>query len=166
MSRGISFEFRYYTKSTALNGLYFSSFVGFQRSTVSDFNFFYLDPSDPEGSIGGNVEMGLNFIGGGIGIGNHWTFKEKFSLDILWAGLGFGGTSFRMEGTELPGEEINFPKVEGNVVKFIERLDDHPSRSFFENGLESSSDAESITITSRNIIPYAKFLNISLGLFF
>ncbi|MFK8045459.1 MAG: hypothetical protein AB8B72_08185 [Crocinitomicaceae bacterium] len=166
LSRGVSFELRYYSNSSALNGLYFSSFICYQKSTVSDFNFFYLDPSVPEGSIGGSVEMGLNFFGGGVGFGNHWTFKEKFSLDILWAGLGLGGSSFKLNGTELPGEDINFPKVEGNIVKFIDRLEDHPSRRFFENGVQSSSTAETITVTSRNIIPYAKFLNISLGIFF
>jgi len=166
LSRGLALEFRYYSQSTALNGLYFSSSLCYQQSSVSDFNFFYLDPTDPDGSLGGSVEMGLNFFGGGIGVGNQWTIKEKFSLDILWAGVGVGATRFKMHGTELPGQDINFPKVEGNIVKFIDRLEDHPSRPFFENGVQSTSTAESITITSKNIIPYFRFLNISLGIYF
>jgi len=160
-SSGFTLELRFYTGAKALKGFYIAPYFGIQNGTLANFDFQFPDKSDPAITHGGNVEMGFNFIGGGLGFGNQWTIADKIAIDILWVGLGVGSNQFNVTGTELPGENVNFADVDSDVRQFIDSQEG-ATRTYLEK-IESVYDAESIKLTSRNLVPYMKVFNFSIG---
>ncbi len=164
-SSGLTLELRYYPKAKALKGFYLAPYIGLQNGSLANFDFDFPDSDNPAITHGGNVEMNFNFIGGGIGIGNQWTVKDRIAIDILWFGFGVGSNNFQLTGTELPGETVNFPAVEQQVEDYIAAQEDGVYKTLLQQ-VETSSDEESIKLSARNLVPYTKFLNFSIGFSF
>ncbi|MFK8045460.1 MAG: DUF3575 domain-containing protein [Crocinitomicaceae bacterium] len=160
-SSGFTLELRYYTGAKALKGFYLAPYFGIQKGTFADFDFQFPDKTNPSITRGGNVEMGFNFVGGGLGLGNQWTIANKIAIDILWIGLGVGSNTFGVTGTELPGEDVDFEQVDSDVKEFIDSQEG-ALKTYFDR-VESFYDEQSIQLTSKNLVPYTKFLNFSIG---
>jgi hypothetical protein len=158
---GLTVELRYYTGAKALKGFYLAPYFGIQRGTFANFDFQFPDNVDPLVTHGGNVDMAFNFIGGGLGLGSQWTIADKLVIDILWVGLGVGSNTSSVSGEELPGQDVDFAKVDAKVKDFISNQSGI-LRTYLDKA-ESSYDAVSYTLTSKNLVPYTKFLNFSIG---
>ena len=161
-SSGLTFEFRFYTGAKALKGFYLAPYFGYQKGTFANFDFQFPDKTNPMMTHGGNVEMGFSFIGGGLGLGTQWLIADKIAIDILWIGLGVGTNTFKVLGTEQPGEQVDFGEVQMDVKEFI----DSQEEGFVKNYLlkiESEVTDDYIKLTSKNLVPYAKILNFSIG---
>lgn len=160
-SSGLTLELRFYTGGKALKGFYLAPYFGLQTGTFENFDFDFADKVNPSITHRGNVDMGFNFIGGGIGIGNQWTIADKISIDILWLGLGVGSTNFGVTGTELPGDEIDFEEIDKDVQAFIDSQDGTVKK--YAEKIQSEVTDEYIKLTAKNLVPYTKFFNISIG---
>ena len=160
-SSGLTLELRYYPGKKALKGFYLAPYFGFQKGTFANFDFEFPDQDNPLVSHGGNVEMGFNFIGGGIGFGNQWILGDKISIDILWFGLGLGTSEFRVLGTEQPGQQLDFDKVEMDVQEFLDSQTGIIKN--YTDKVDIEKTTEFIKLTSNNLTPYMKFFNFSIG---
>lgn len=69
-------EYRFYLseRTTALQGFYVGPFLRYQNLTIKTDNTYYGGTSS---------ETSLNTFGGGVVVGRHWIFKERFSLDAF-----------------------------------------------------------------------------------
>lgn len=160
-SSGLTLELRFYPGAKALKGFYLAPYFGLQKGTFADFDFNFPDETNPLITHGGNVDIGFNFIGGGIGIGNQWTIADRISIDILWVGLGVGSSTLGVTGTELPGEEVDFEAIDKDVQSFIDSQDGAVQK--FTQDIQSEYTDEYIKLTSKNLVPYTKFFNVSIG---
>ncbi|MFK8037508.1 MAG: DUF3575 domain-containing protein [Crocinitomicaceae bacterium] len=160
-SSGLTLELRYYPGSKALKGFYLAPYFGLQTGSFANFDFDFPDNTNELIKHGGNVDMGFNFIGGGLAIGNQWTIADKISIDILWIGLGVGSNNFGITGTELDGQEVDFDAIDKDVEEFINSQDGIVKR--FTSDIRREVTDEYIKLTSKNLVPYTKFFNVSIG---
>ncbi|MFD1553098.1 hypothetical protein DNU06_12270 [Putridiphycobacter roseus] len=163
-SSGLSFELKYFPGKKALKGFYLAPYFGIQKGTLAEFSFDFPDKDNPGLTHGGDVNIGFNFVGGGIGIGNQWIIADRLSIDVLWVGLGVGSNKFIIEGTEQAGEEVDFENIDKDVTDFINAQEGYVKK--YVEKIESEYTDDYIKLTSKNLIPYSKLLNISIGFTF
>jgi opacity protein-like surface antigen len=82
MGFAITPEYRFYLseKTTALQGFYVGPFLRYQNLTVKTSYTDYDTNGNPSRATD---ETALNTFGGGMVVGRHWIFKERFSLDTF-----------------------------------------------------------------------------------
>jgi len=163
-SSGLTFELKYFPGKNALRGFYLAPYFGIQKGTLAEFEFDFPDQDIPGQTHGGDVNVGFNFIGGGIGLGNQWIIADRLAIDILWFGVGVGSNKFLIEGTERDGEEVDFEQIDQDVTNFIDSQEGIVKK--YAEKIQSEYTDEYIKLTSRNLIPYTKILNISIGFSF
>ncbi|MBC6697380.1 DUF3575 domain-containing protein [Hymenobacter puniceus] len=75
-------EYRFYLseKTTALEGFYVGPFLRYQNLAIKTTYTDYNASGNPYTTTS---ETSLNTFGGGVVVGRHWIFKERFSLDAF-----------------------------------------------------------------------------------
>ena len=102
-SSGFTLSLKYFPGDDALKGFYLSPYFGFQKGGVEQFDFNFPDKDIPTTFHGGSVDLGFNFVGAGIGIGNQWVMDNGLTIDVLWLGLGIGSNKISVIGTGYVG---------------------------------------------------------------
>ena len=161
-STGFELQLRYFPKKEALKGFYIAPYFGFQNSSLQPFDFDFPDSDNPGQFHGGIVDMGYSTSGFGIGLGNQWIIGKGLTIDIMWVGLGYGTTKFKIEGTERPGETVDFASIDADVQEFINTTDD-PALEYFASRIEREYTDDYIKLSTKLGIPYGKLLNFSIG---
>jgi len=80
---GIIPEYRFYLseRHPALEGFYVGPFLRFQHLS-QEGQYEQFDPNTGTSTVRSSAAK-LNAFGGGIVVGRHWIFKQRFSLDAL-----------------------------------------------------------------------------------
>ena len=163
-SSGLTLELKYFPGKEALKGFYIAPYFGLQKGTLAQFNFDFPDNDNPGQTNGGKVDIGFSFVGGGIGLGTQWIIGDRLAIDILWIGLGVGSNKFLVEGTERDGEEVDFESIDQDVTNFINSQEGIIKK--YAEKIQSEYTDEYIKLSSRNMVPYTKLLNVSIGFTF
>ncbi|WP_081910710.1 DUF3575 domain-containing protein [Hymenobacter sp. APR13] len=98
---GIMPEYRFYLseKHPAMEGFYVAPFLRFQHlSQKGDYELY--DPITG-GYSRRKVDATLNAFGGGVVVGRHWIFKQRFSLDAQL------GPSYMVSGVSSDGAGVD-----------------------------------------------------------
>jgi hypothetical protein len=154
-SYGLHPQFRYFSEADALNGFYISGMLGFQYTSSSSIPYTFSDFNNME--YPGSVKINDVFVGVGIGVGNQWVTESGFTFDIMWIGLGIGSNQLKLVGKT---DEAN---VTADAYMEVQDFIEENKTTFMANKLSVENDTYSITIRSRNILPYTKLLNFSIG---
>ncbi|AII52254.1 DUF3575 domain-containing protein [Hymenobacter sp. APR13] len=90
-------EYRFYLseRTSALEGFYVGPFLRYQNLTIKTEYTDYNSNGNPTTSTD---EASLNTFGGGVVVGRHWIFKERFSLDTF-LGPSYNGGSISEKST-------------------------------------------------------------------
>jgi hypothetical protein len=108
------------------------------------------------------VNGSFQFLGGGIGIGNHWTTKKSISIDVLWLGFGLGKCNAKLQGTgPLKGY---FKDTYEDHSKYVS--DQQGLIDFLNMDISATYDTKGIYVVAHNTMPIVKILNVSLGFSF
>jgi hypothetical protein len=161
-SHGANFNFRFFPGKNALNGFYISSYVGYQKGKINSSDFAYRSSFDLGHYYSAYVKGSFQFLGGGIGIGNHWTTKKSISIDVLWLGFGLGKCNAKLQGTAaLKGYFKDTYEAHNKYVSNHQDLID-----FLRMDISASYDTKGIYVVAYNTMPMVKILNVSLGFSF
>lgn len=98
---GIVPEYRFYLseKHPAMEGFYVAPFLRFQHLSQSGTYESY-DPITGNSTLR-DIDATLNAFGGGVVVGRHWIFKQRFSLDAQL------GPSYMISGVDSPDPNVD-----------------------------------------------------------
>ncbi len=161
-SVGFGFQLKYFPKKEALKGFYLAPYFGYQSSGIDPFNFSFPDSDNPNVTHGGIADINLNVTGVGIGLGNQWIIADVLAIDIMWIGLGYGVSNLNIKGTEQPGEDIDFAKIDADVQNFLNTTDEQLISNYADN-VTTEYTNDYIKASVKQGIPYTRFLNFSIG---
>ncbi len=161
-SFGFGFQLRYFPKKEALKGLYLAPYFGFQRNSIDPFDFDFPDKDNPGQTNGGQADISSTLMGVGLGIGNQWIIGKGLTVDIMWIGLGYGTSNLKIEGTERPGETVDFAEIDADVNNFLDNDLEDPFHKYGQR-IESEYTDDYIKLTLKQGIPYTRLLNFSIG---
>jgi hypothetical protein len=161
-SHGANFNFRFFPGKNALNGFYISSHFGYQKGKINSSDFAYRSSFYLSHYYSAYVKGSFQFLGGGIGFGNHWTTKKLISIDVLWFGFGLGKCNAKLQGTaSLKGY------FKDTYEDHNEYVSDHQGLIDFLNmDISATYDTKGIYVVAHNTMPIVKILNVSLGFSF
>lgn len=115
--------------------------------------------------VNGNLETidhrtTFGSTGGGIGIGTQWLIDDRFSIDVMWLGIGLTRGKIKTKLTSSFSSD-DWDEVESEWREIAQKSD-----IGFINESEVTSDDNGVQISARNPMPVILRASISVGYYF
>ncbi|MFK8036711.1 MAG: DUF3575 domain-containing protein [Crocinitomicaceae bacterium] len=155
-------QLRYYLQGEAIKGLYIAPYLGFRNARIKDLEYSFTHP-DFGTDHAGEFRMRGNILGLGVGIGNHWVNASGLSLDIMWIGVGFGSSNFKLSLLETEGELIDFTNYTADADKIIADFEEDPAANALFRKVTYELSDDSAELVAKRFLGYGRFLNFKIG---
>lgn len=153
-------EMKFFTGENGPQGFYLSPFIRYysysaNSSFVSDVNDDPNIKDLKDFKLNGNV----NAFAVGLGIGSQWLIEDKWAIDIMWLGIGYGGGSVSADYTS--NSNLDWDKARDDIKEELEQ-----SELSFIKKAEVTSKSDGIEVRLKNPLPLVLRSSISVGYFF
>lgn len=153
-------EVKFFTGENGPQGLYIAPFIRYYSySLKSSFKGDVNDNPDTQDIRNFKLDGNVNAFALGIGIGSQWIIEDKWAIDVMWFGVGYGAGNITVDYTSDTG--LDWDQARDDLKEEVEK-----SSFKFIKDAEVSSKSNGIELSMRNPLPLILRSSISVGYFF
>lgn len=153
-------EVKFFTGEDGPRGFYLAPFLRYYSYGVnSTFKADVNDNSNTQVIRDFKLKAKVNALAIGLGLGSQWLIEDKWAIDIMWFGIGYGTGKISADYTS--NSDINWDEARDELQREFEK-----NEIDFIKKAKITSKSNGLGVSLKNPVPLVIRSTISVGYFF